>query len=515
MALSSLPLPSLPPLATGSVLIRNVVYNLLGQGAPLAMALFTIPALLQGLGGYRFGLLTFAWMLLSCFMFFDLGVGRTLTLVTAAKLADGREDELPPLFWTACLFILLLGAAGTLLLLALLPWATTTVFPIPPEVRAETMEAFAVLAFSFPIVITSLAFQGMLEAHQRYDLINLARLLAGFFTYIAPWAVLFFSARLSLVFAALVGGRLVLLVFSFLCVWRVMPSLRRRWGIEVALIRILVGFGGWITLSNMLSMATAYVDRFLIGAVGSVVALAYYATPYDLVTRQLLIPSAVASVMFPAFSAAYLRDRRHAGDLFCKSAKYTLLLLFPLALIIITLAPEGLDLWLGREFAAQSTRVLQYLSIGVLLNGLAMIPHALVQGAGRPDLTAKLYFLEFPLYLPLLWLLLKHWGIDGVALAWTLRVALDGALLLYLTQGLLRLEGRLVARMLLTLSAALAVLLAALGFAASALKGVFLCTILAGFVLCTWQRFLSAPERQWVAERLRRMASFAWARSLP
>ena len=57
-----------------------------------------------------------------------------------------------------------------------------------------------------------------------------------------------------------------------------------------------------------------------------------------------------------------------------------------------------------------------------------------MQGYGRPDLTAKLHLLELILYVPYLWLLIEKHGINGAATAWTIRVAISTAALLYLAQ---------------------------------------------------------------------------------
>jgi O-antigen/teichoic acid export membrane protein len=65
----------------------------------------------------------------------------------------------------------------------------------------------------------------------------------------------------------------------------------------------------------------------------------------------------------------------------------------------------------------------------VLLNALATVPYTLIQAAGRPDLTAKFHLIELPLHVVLAWLLVTRFGIAGAALAWTLRMAVDAALL--------------------------------------------------------------------------------------
>src|SRR5262249_21156700 len=120
-----------------------------------------------------------------------------------------------------------------------------------------------------------------------------------------------------------------------------------------------------------------------------------------------------------------VQDRRRTSLIFGKSVKYVFLILFPLVLGTIALAHPLLDIWLGADFAERSTRVLQCLAVGVFLNGLAQVASALLQGIGRPDVTALLHVVELPVYLVSVWELIHAWGIEGAALAWTARTTLD------------------------------------------------------------------------------------------
>jgi len=81
-------------LTSGRRLARNVLWNLLGTGAPLLVALFAIPLLIEGLGTERFGVLLIAWMVVGYFSLFDMGLGRALTKLVAEKLGKGTGDEI-------------------------------------------------------------------------------------------------------------------------------------------------------------------------------------------------------------------------------------------------------------------------------------------------------------------------------------------------------------------------------------------------------------------------------------
>ena len=179
------------------------------------------------------------------------------------------------------------------------------------------------------------------------------------------------------------------------------------------------------------------------------------------------------------------------------------LAVFPCALLFVAFAREGLELWLGGEFAEKSAVALQWLAVGVLLNSVAQIPFALLQSAGRADLTAKLHLAELPLYLAGVWWLIEWRGIEGAAFAWTLRVALDCAAMFLLARRLLP-AARDTSR-----SAMLWMLLAALMLGAGAwlsapgAKAGYVVLALAVFGLAAWRAALTPAERDFIRHPLR------------
>src|SRR5258705_13880134 len=80
-------------LTSGRLLARNTVWNLIGNGAPLIVAVFSIPILIHGLGKDRFGVLTLA--LIGYASLFDIGLGRALTQLVAKKLGSGEDHGSP------------------------------------------------------------------------------------------------------------------------------------------------------------------------------------------------------------------------------------------------------------------------------------------------------------------------------------------------------------------------------------------------------------------------------------
>jgi O-antigen/teichoic acid export membrane protein len=182
----------------------------------------------------------------------------------------------------------------------------------------------------------------------------------------------------------------------------------------------------------------AYLDRLIIGMMISVAAVAYYSTPFDVVTKLLLIPGSLVGVLFPALSTSFNYDIQQTKQLYSIGLRYIFFALFPFTLILVFFSKEMLSVWLGEEFALNSFYVAQILAVGVLVNGIASIPFALIQAAKRPDITAKIHLLELPLYLISIWGLINACGICGAALAWLLRVTVDAVFLMIIASRILK-----------------------------------------------------------------------------
>jgi len=479
------------------------VWNLIGNGAPMGVAVFSIPILISGLGKERFGVLALAWALIGYAGLFDLGLGRALTQLVAEKLGAGEDQEVPTLVWTSLLLMLLLGLVGAAVVMLASPPFVRHVLNVPAALQPETLGAFYLLGLSIPLVITTAGLRGLLEAYQRFGIINALRIPLGVYTFASPLLVLPFSRNLIPVVAVLVLGRLIgLIAHLWLCL-RVTPGLRQTVIWKRAAAGPLLRSGGWMTVSNTVSPLLVTLDRFLIGALVSMTAVAYYATPYEVVTKFLFVPGALMGVMFPAFSTSFVQDRARAAVLYGRCVKYLVLILFPAILVTVGLAQYGLTLWLGADFAQHSFRVLQWLAVGVFLNSLAQVPFALIQGCGRPDLTAKLHLIELPFYLLGLWWLISTHGIEGVAIAWTVRVAFDTVVLFGLAQGLLPECLPASRQTLLSVLIAITVLLSATLPTTPTAKIVFLFAVLMAFLPVGWFLALASEERALIGSGLK------------
>jgi O-antigen/teichoic acid export membrane protein len=488
-------------LAGAGVVARNALLNVVGLALPLVVGVVTLPVIVDRLGRAEFGVLTLAWVFATYLTVFDLGLGRSTTRFVADSASRGAPEEISEFVWTALRLQALLGVVGGLLFAAFTPLLVGAL-NVPQRLVWETEQVFFLLALALPLMLLSVTLRGVLEASQRFDLVNFVRTPVSTINFLAGLAGALLGFGLPAIVAIIVLAQFAQAIAYFKLATRVRPELRTFGPFHRARSRQLLAFGGWLTVSDVVGPLLIYVDRFMVGVLLSVAAVGFYAAPFEMMARLWIIPYALAATLFPAFTALSQRDDT-AGlrVLAAKSLKYLLLAVGAATVVLAAVARPLLTVWLGPAFARESAAVLRLLALGVLVNSLANVPYYLVQARGRPDLTAKFHLAELPIHFGVLLLAISVWGIAGAAFAWVVRVTLDAALLFGAAHRLTGLEaGDLVDQGVGRVAVGLAGLGIAAGLSGWATDGYTAVALgavaLAAFGLVAWRALLSPTDRQ-------------------
>jgi O-antigen/teichoic acid export membrane protein len=410
--------------ASGGRLLSGTLWNAAGRGLPLLLALALTPILIHQMGLDRWGLFTLALALVGVFGVFDLGVGAALTRALSARIGAGETTGAAELAGAAMTALFLLSAVVAALAFACIPWLVAGFLNTPPALQQEAIAAFRWLCVAAPLVVVNAALWGALAAHQRFREANLVTIPVAIMYYLGPVLVLLAWQSLVGVILALLACRLANTICYAWLARRDLPGLGPTWP-RWSLVGPLVRMGGWMSASGILTQALLYADRFLVGAVLTLTAVAFYATPLDLVMRMWILPVAVAQALLPAMASVFATHAEATAGLLRRGALMVMAMVLPACLVLVAAGPLVLQLWLGQEFAAGGGRVLQILAVGIFFSCAAFAPGALLDAIGRPDLNAKWQLAQALIFLPLSAGLLVWIGIEGAAAAWALRCATD------------------------------------------------------------------------------------------
>ncbi|MFQ5921381.1 MAG: flippase [Anaerolineales bacterium] len=484
----------------GRQLARNTAFNLIGQGVPLIVGVVTIPPIVRGLGTERFGLLSLVWVIFGYFTIFDLGLSRATTKFVAEALGKGDRNQLSKLVWTAASVQGLLAILAVVVLIAITPLVVERILNIPTALIEEATATFYVLAGAVPVVMVAGSFSGVLEARQRFDLVNAVRIPSGILAFILPLVGIASGLSLTGIVALIVISRVLALLALVAFALRLIPS-PRVVSPSLAIFPRLLSYGGWITISNIVTLFLRHFNRFVIGTLLSLTAVAYYSAPADILLRLWIIPSSLVLTLFPAFSAligAGQLERRQ--ELFVRSVKYLIVSAAPLVFLLVVFAEAILGLWLGQEFAQNSALVFQILALGTLVTIPAFVPLSVTQASGRADIIAKFYLVFAPISVVLDWQFVTRLGLQGAALSFGLKSLIDTSALFMIGLWVIRMPANLFARRILPAAAVVTVMGLLIGLGASMGMPLFPQVVLnfamiAVFAVSTWYLILGEDDR--------------------
>lgn len=216
---------------------------------------------------------------------------------------------------------------------------------------------------------------------------------------------------------SLVYARLGSEALRVLLVWIFNPTLAwlkpRRW--NWPLMKELFRYGLPTTGSGLVSYFHTHWDDWFVGRQLGTEALGFYSKAYDLSNKTLssLSATVINGVFFPSYSRIR-EDRERTRRIFLKGTRVVFLMMVPIALGLLVLAPEIVAILLGDKWLPMIP-TLQVYSFMVLFRPISTNTVPLFMGVGRPRYMLYAGIVLAVVMVPAV-LLLAPWGIVGVAI---------------------------------------------------------------------------------------------------
>ncbi len=401
----SLTEPETTPIPNGPRLSHSTLLNLAGAAIPALLLLITVPLYLHLIGEARYGVLAIVWLLLGYFGVFDLGFGRAVAN-RIAILHDATAEARQGIFWTGLVISAVTGLVGGVILYLFGDWMFVHVLHIQSALRIEAENAMPWLASALPLAIIISLLSGALEGRQAFIALNGAQIFGTVLYQIFP-LIMAYAGLITLPYliAAAITGRLLSAFLLFALAYRHVP-LSTRLCFDFKQIRSLLHYGGWITVTGLVSPLLTVFDRFIIGAQVGMVAVTAYTVPYNLVMRVTILSSSLQTAIFPRFA---MQEPTTARTLATNAIISIGALMAPIVVIGLLFLKPFLIFWIGTTLAEKTAPIGQILLVGIWIQTLAAIPYTFLQGRGRPDLPAKLHLMELLPYIYIVEACRKIW----------------------------------------------------------------------------------------------------------
>ncbi|HFM0653529.1 TPA: O25 family O-antigen flippase, partial [Escherichia coli] len=285
------------------------------------------------------------------------------------------------------------------------------------------------LSSLIPVFLVTQILLAELEGREYFGILNIQKSVGN--SLIAGLPALFVLINQTL-FSAIIG----VAIARVICLWLSYIMSRERITIDISFFSITVlkrlfRYGGWVTISNIISPILASMDRFILSHIQGASKISFYTVPNELVTRLGIVPGSLGKAVFPKLSHA----RNFTASYAEQKKAYILMtvIVMPLVLFVYYYAKFILTLWMGAEYAGISVEILRIMLIGYIFNCYSQISFANIQAFGKAKYTAYIHMMEFIPYLIMLYIISKEYGVIGVAWLWTIRVIIDFLMLLYMS----------------------------------------------------------------------------------
>jgi O-antigen/teichoic acid export membrane protein len=360
---------------------------------------------------------------------FELGLGPA-TAQRMASLVAASPGQRNELLWASIFLCLGVGLVVGILLMLIAGPALSSVRGVTPALRLEIAGAVPFLALSLPASTAYGVLSGALQGRERFLILNTVSASANALMSILPLVVAMVAGpSLPSLIAVVLGTRLLSVIALALYCVKAVP-LGRPVIPPLALLKSLLRFGGWVTGAGLLTPLLTSLEKFMIGYVAGVSAVSVYMVPFNLVSRIVPLPVSLSSALFPRFASA---QGEEADRLEIQAMRTLCALITLVAIFLMVILGIFLNLWIGNQLAAKAAPVAYIVLVGLWFNSFSHISHAKLMGLGRPDLITKISLFQLIPYAMALYAAVYLWGIYGAAGLWSVRMAIESGIFLYVS----------------------------------------------------------------------------------
>lgn len=401
-------------------ILKNSILNVAGSLLPAVIAFPAYGYMARELGVFYFGITLLILAVVGYASIFDIGIGKSV--VRYISLNENNSAYIHErTLGTSLLFVSMMGLIVCIALYFSSEFIAETIFKTEPDKLNVVIEATRIASFCVPIYLVFIILQSYFEGTEQFGVFNIIRSLVGSLTFIFPCVFLYFYHDLRFLVLGLLVARLVSLLAIFFLILNYVKI--REFKFDFIILKDLFSFGGWLTITNIISPLMVYMDKILVSKVVGAHDAAFYAAPSELVNKMSVVPVAITRALFPRLSA--LQGREDYDYVKKQAYIYMLVISIPVAILGCILAPLGIELWLGERFVDTSAVALQIMLIGFVFNSISLISYTSLQSKGHAYITAKVHLLEVAPYLIGLYFSCAYFGVKGAAVVWTVRMVVD------------------------------------------------------------------------------------------
>lgn len=429
---------------SGSMLGRNLIANMLGQGCSALLAFVFIPVYVHYLGLEAYGLVGVFAVLQSCFGLLDFGIAPTLgremaRLGGGTRTPQSARDLLRSFEWIIVgLAILLAGLVALGATWLAERWLR--VEAIPTTVVADVLMVMALVA---GLRLVEGIYRSCILGLQRQVLFNWVQVALGVIRSVGAIGVL---ALVSPTIKSFMLWQVLVSVVSVAALaavtYRTLPPAVRAPRFSLEVIREVRSFSAGIFAIAVVAVLLTQIDKLMLSTMLSLSEFGRYTLVATAASLLYMPGGPVTTAFYPRFCELHARgDEAGLAEAYHTSAQLISILVGSLAVIMALLSDSVLFLWTGDAgLSADLAPLLSVIVLGNCLNTFMWVPYHAQLAHGWTSLTLTLNLVALLGIVPAMAIFVPMAGVVGAAWIW---VALNT---LYVTLGVALMHRRILKR---------------------------------------------------------------------
>ena len=396
--------------------IIDLATSALAWGWPMLLAFAATPYIVKGLGNDGYGIRGLVSSITGYFALLDLGLNGAVTKYLAEYRAKNDSKQITELLGTTLTTFTALGVVGGLVIFLLAEWFTKHLFTIPPSYYREAVWAFRLTGFGFFLSMLTWWGSSIAPGLQRFDVFNGISIGFGTLTTLGMVAAVMLGYGLiGVVIANLIANAAAAAAY-WVSSRRLMPEIPIRFSFDREMFRRTFMFGIYMVAFRVFALLFSQLDSVMIGAWVGTAALTFYIVPQQVAQVVHGINGKMMQIIFPMASEFSAKgDKEKMDRLFVRGFNLSVVIGLAVAVPLAVVGGPLLRYWVSPEMAQNSTLVLDLLLVTFFLGGLTAMPANILSGVDSPQYITIGAIVSGVFGVIFYFLLIKPFGIAGVA----------------------------------------------------------------------------------------------------
>ena len=402
-----------------SRLVRNIAYNVMGQGLILVLGFIGVKFIFSRLGGDAFGIIYFNLILTGVLTTaLELGVLATTVREVSAHYRD-EQEYIEQLIRTASVFYWGVGVAlfvGVFSAAPLLVDRWINLKTLDPATATTMLRFLSVTALiMLPRALYSSLFQGRqrMELNNSIDVGSSAIQQLGIILILARGGDAFAAVQ-WIAASAILSTLAYMLIVARLFGWRALVP-----GYFPAVVRRNVRFTAHMGALSVLNMVLLQFDKVVVSKLLPIASVGFYSFASTLVIRISFAATAVTQAALPSFSSLYqLRDSRALLSQYRRVQDFVGFGMVALYAAACFGAIPIYTYLFNRQVAWLLLLPTALLCIGFFMYSTVNVPYTFSVASGRPDIASRSYAFAVLIVIPVTTTLVFLFGLTGAATSW-------------------------------------------------------------------------------------------------